>query len=186
MPYTADKPIPAPSPEELRARIPGWGADLDPAMRPSYPREQSLETGAHWDLPEQQEERWPRERSIEHERLTPVFGTSAPPKGLSGVIRKYAYARFSEARAAHWLLLIAADRVDMAESMVTAALRGQPDEPISETGIRAETAPIASRYGQNRADGAHHPMDPVIVAAPYVLAGGLALAVVRRLVRRQD
>jgi hypothetical protein len=34
---------------------------------------------------------WPRERSIEHEFLTPVFGTSTPPRGLSGVVRRYAY-----------------------------------------------------------------------------------------------
>jgi len=31
-------------------------------------------------------------------------------------MRKYAYRRFSEARAAHWLILIAADRVDSVES----------------------------------------------------------------------
>jgi hypothetical protein len=37
MPYTAEHP-PTPSSDELRARIPGWGADLDPADRPSVPR----------------------------------------------------------------------------------------------------------------------------------------------------
>lgn len=36
--YVPDAPSPAPSREELRARIPGWGADLDPADRPSVPR----------------------------------------------------------------------------------------------------------------------------------------------------
>ncbi|MET8352074.1 MULTISPECIES: BBE domain-containing protein [unclassified Micromonospora] len=41
--------------------------------------------------------------------LTPVFGTSCPPKGLSGVIRRYSSRRYSEGRAAHWLLLLAAD-----------------------------------------------------------------------------
>jgi hypothetical protein len=50
----------------------------------------------------------PRERSIEHAMLPPVFGTTCPPKGLSGVIRRHAYAKYSEARAAHWLLLLAA------------------------------------------------------------------------------
>ena len=34
MPYTAKKPGSTPTPDELRARIPGWGADLDPADRP--------------------------------------------------------------------------------------------------------------------------------------------------------
>ena len=100
MPYTSGKPAQALSSDELRARIPGWGADLDPKDRPSVPRERTdLVTGAHWDFPERQEETWPRERSIEHEILTPVFGTSTPPKGLSGIMRKYAY-RYSEARAA--------------------------------------------------------------------------------------
>ena len=83
MPYTADKPQPKESREQLRARIPGWGADLDPKDRPSYPREQpGIETGAHWDFPERQPESWPRELSIEHKFLTPVFGTSTPPSGF--------------------------------------------------------------------------------------------------------
>lgn len=108
------------SPDELRARIPGWGVDLDPAVRPSVPRElaDGVPAHAHWTVPEQQPELQPRERSIEHARLTPVFGTSAPLRGLSGRVRRVAYARFSEARAAHWLLLIAADRVDAVEQGV--------------------------------------------------------------------
>src|SRR4051812_22685009 len=118
--YTPEKPKLAESSEELRQRIPGWGADLDPADRPSVPRERFDPglSGAHWEFPERQPEKWPRERSIEHEMLTPVFGTSTPPKGASGVIRKYAYRRYGEGRAAHWLLLIAADRVDALESTV--------------------------------------------------------------------
>ena len=115
MPYTAAKPPLPESVEELRARIPGWGADLDHADRPAFPREVALPTGAHWELPPQQEEPAPRERSIEHERLTPVFGTAVPLRGASGAIRRLAYRRFSEARAAHWLLLMMGDRVDVVE-----------------------------------------------------------------------
>ena len=102
MPYTAEKPTLVPPSDELRQRIPGWGVDLDPADRPSYPRERDPEPqeGVHWHLPEQQPEKWPRERSMEHERLTPVFGTSCPPRLLSGAVRKLAYRRYSEARAA--------------------------------------------------------------------------------------
>src|SRR3954470_19394746 len=111
MPYTADKPKLAKSSEELRATIPGWGVDLDPKDRPSFPREQFLATGAHWVFPERQPEKWPRERSIEHTILPPVFGTSSPPRGLSGSIRKYAYRKYSEGQAAHWLLLVLGDRV---------------------------------------------------------------------------
>jgi hypothetical protein len=77
MTYTAEKPSLTPPSEELRARSPRWGVDLDPADRPSVPRERlDLETGAHWDFPERQPEKWPRERSNEHKFLTPVFGTS--------------------------------------------------------------------------------------------------------------
>src|SRR3954467_7116755 len=96
--YTPHKPPLAESPEQLRARIPGWGADLDPADRPSYPKLALREdlTGARWEFPERQPETWPRERSMEHAFLTPVFGTAQPLKGLSGAIRKYSYARFSE------------------------------------------------------------------------------------------
>jgi hypothetical protein len=188
MAYTADKPPLPETPDQLRARIPGWGADLDPRMRPAVPREvfDPAASGAHWDLPEQQPELWPRERSIEHGRLTPVFGTSTPPKGLSGVVRKYAYRRYSEARAAHWLLLIAADRIDSVESHLASFLTTRPDNPITETGVLSEPKahPIWSRFGRGRVDTHHLPLDPVIVAGPWVLAGWVAFRTVRGVVRR--
>jgi hypothetical protein len=171
VPYTADKPPLPFTPDELRARIPGWGADLDPADRPAVPREVHLETGAHWDLPEQQEERLPRERSIEHERLTPVFGTSVPLRGLSGAIRRYSYERYSEARAAHWLLLLAADRVDAVEAHVASFATSRPDEPVVESGILGERGhgPVRSRRG--RVDVRHQVVDPLVVVGPWLLAG---------------
>ncbi|MGA8329822.1 MAG: hypothetical protein WB777_11080, partial [Mycobacterium sp.] len=85
--YTPDHP-PVPDSKKLRAQIPGWGADLNKEDRPSVPKLKFLDTGAHWDFPERQPEKWPRERSIEHRFLTPVFGTAQPPSGLSGAIRK--------------------------------------------------------------------------------------------------
>ncbi len=188
MAYTPDKPPLPESVEELRARIPGWGVDLDPRDRPSVPREvfDPAASGAHWEIPERQPEKWPRERSIEHAHLTPVFGTSTPLKGLSGVIRRYSYARYSEGRAAHWLLLIAADRVDAIESHLASFLTLRPDNPITETGVLSELRrhPIASRRGQGRVDTHHLPLDPVIVAGPWVLAGWGAFRAGRRVVRR--
>jgi len=190
MPYTADKPERRASNEQLRATIPGWGVDLDPADRPSVPKERfdPGATGAHWTYPERQPERWPRERSIEHAELTPVFGTSCPPRGLSGALRKYAYRRFSEGRAAHWLLLLGADRVDVAESRVRALVSGHPDNPITETGIRGELVHhgVRSRVGRRRVDVNHQWMDPLVVGAPSVLAGAVATAAVRKLVRRRS
>ncbi|MGK5739338.1 hypothetical protein [Micromonospora sp. URMC 103] len=183
MPYTPDKPKLAESRDELRARIPGWGVDLDPKDRPSVPKERFDPTlnGAHWEFPERQPERWPRERSIEHRFLTPVFGTACPPKGLSGVIRRYSYRTYSEGRAAHWLLLLAADRVDAVESTLRSFLTLHPDNPVTETGVLSEFTHhgLSSRLRGKRVDRVHHPLDPVIVAAPWALAGGAAYLALR-------
>ncbi|NKX52306.1 hypothetical protein HER39_17365, partial [Arthrobacter deserti] len=168
-----------PTGEELRSRIPGWGADLDPKDRPSVPRGRfDLEAGAHWDFPVRQEEEWPRERSIEHKFLTPVFGTATPPRGLSGVLRKYAY-RYSEGRAAHWLILVAADRADAWENHLKSFLTLRPDNPITETGVLSEFKRhgISSRFGTKRSDLNHQWMDTIIVGAPWALAAGAGLAV---------
>jgi hypothetical protein len=185
--YTPAKPKLAESSEQLRERIPGWGADLDPADRPSYPKERfdPTLTGAHWEFPDRQPELWPRERSIEHEMLTPVFGTSTPPKGLSGAIRRHAYAKYSEGRAAHWLLLIAADRVDSKEHILKSFLTLRPDNPITETGVLSEVKRhgVSSRMGQKRADVKHQWIDPIIVGGPWILTGALAYRATRRLRR---
>src|SRR3954451_13418873 len=165
MTYTTEKPPIATPSDELRARIPGWGADLDPKDRPSVPRlSEPSRNGAHWDFPERQVERWPRERSIEHAGLTPVFGTSCPPRGLSGIVRRYAYRQYSEARSAHWLLLLAADRVDTVESTLRSFVSLHPDNPITETGILSEFThhPVSSRFGRKRTDVKHQWLDPII------------------------
>ncbi|WP_295836871.1 hypothetical protein [uncultured Microbacterium sp.] len=185
MAYTADKPTPPPTAEELRARIPGWGADLDPTDRPSVPKEQPQDLNAHWTFPEEQPvPDGGRERSIEHGRLTPVFGTAQPLHGVSGAIRRYAYSRFSEARAAHWLLLLAGDRVEAAGAHLRSLATSRPDNPITETGIVAERrwAPLAGRRG--RADVRHQWIDPLLVAGPWILAAVGVIAVGRRLLRR--
>jgi hypothetical protein len=185
MAYTANKPALAESSDELRARIPGWGIDLDPKDRPSVPRERFDPNfnGARWDFPEKQPEKWPRERSIEHKFLTPVFGTSCPPKGVSGMMRRYTYRRFSEGRAAHWLILVAADRVDSLGSHLQSLLTLRPDNPITETGVLSEFTRhgIASRVGKKRADLAHQPLDVIIIAAPWVVAGAAVYRTLQRL-----
>src|SRR5918911_3328893 len=140
--YVRDKRPPPPSREELRARIPGWGADLDPADRPSYPklRYAPESTGAHWRFPERQPGAEGRERSIEHAFVTPVFGTAQPLHGPSGLIRRLAYRRFSEGRLAHWLLLVAGDRVDAWGSHLRSFASARPDDPVRETGVRTEVS----------------------------------------------
>lgn len=117
----------------------------------------------------------------------PVFGTSCPPRGLSGVLRKYAYRRFSEGRAAHWLILLGADRVDAAESHLRSFATGRPDNPITETGVRSEFTHhgMRSRAGRKRVDVAHEWMDPIIVGAPWVVAGAATATAVQTLRRRR-
>lgn len=187
MPYTADAPRRRRSSDELRAEIPGWGADLDPADRPSFPRERTdLETGAHWDVPPQQELTGFRERSIEHGRITPVFGTAQPIRGVSGPVRRFAY-RFSEGRARHWLLLLAADRIESAEHHARSLFTKHPDDPITQTGISGEFMAdgIKSRFGKRRSDVKHTWMDPIIVLGPWVLVSFAIVKLVRKLRRRR-
>ena len=185
MPYTRDKPRLAETAEQLRARIPGWGVDKDPKDRPSVPRlKPGTDTGAHWDLPERQQETRPRERSMEHAFLTPVFGTAQPLRGMSGAIRRYAYERFSEARAAHWLLLMVGDRVDVLENRVTSLIQGRPDHLFADTGVRSELSHhgLSSRLGRRRSDVNHQWMDPAVAPAPWIAAGAgvAALKIFRR------
>lgn len=182
MAYTAEKPKTARDTSELRNTIPGWGADLDPKDRPAVPKEKfNPNTGAHWDFPERQKERWPREKSPEHKFLTPVFGTACPPKGLSGMIRKYAYT-FSEGRLTHWLLLMGADRVDVVESRAGALLRGRPDNPITETGILSEFKRngIRSRWRRRRADLKHQPVDFLISAGAWLAVAYALKSIISR------
>lgn len=187
-PYTADDSRPALDHEELRARIPGWGADLDPADRPSDPMEQLGVRDVdgvdpHWTFPDRQPEHRPRERSIEHGMLTPVFGTAQPLGGLSGTVRRLAYRRFSEGRAAHWLLLVVADRVDVVEHVARSWATGKPENPLVETGLRSEAAyhGLAARRSSSRSDDRHHAVDPLVVAGPWLVGGWLAWRAARAL-----
>jgi hypothetical protein len=177
MAYTAEKPDIAPPVSEVRERVPNWGVDLDPAVRPAVPKEHFIpgRTGAHWDFPERQPERYPREKSPEHKFLTPVFGTAQPPRGLSGAIRRYAYT-FSEGRLTHWLLLIGADRVDVLENRILGLLTARPDNPFAEAGLSAEMKRHGwdSRVGHDRADLKHQPLDVFMMLLPWV-AGAAAV-----------
>jgi hypothetical protein len=180
--YVRDKRTPPPSREELRARIPGWGADLDPADRPSYPKLQDpAETGAHWDFPDRQPGSGTRERSIEHAFVTPAFGTAQPLHGVSGAIRRLAYERFSEGRTAHWLLLIVGDRVDAWGSHLRSFASPRPDVPA--TGVRTEFTHGGAGSRRGRSDVRHQLLDPVVVVGPWVAGAGAAFLGVRRVLR---
>lgn len=129
---------PRKSREDL-SHIQGWGADLDPADRPAYPMERTPPRldNVHWDQPEQQPVNMKVYHSTERPGMTPVFGTSAPPKGLSGRIRDFAY-KLSENDIRHWLLLLFADRVNVVEGIGEDLMQGHVPNVLSEMGIKAE------------------------------------------------
>ena len=182
MPYTAQKPNIAHPREVLETSIPGWGVDLDPANRPAVPKERfNTNTGAHWTMPEHQVADYEREKSTEHAMVTPVFGTSCPPRGLSGVIRRLAYRRYSEGQSAHWLLLMLGDRIDVLESILGGIVKGRPDNVFAEMGLKAELkrGGIRSRVGRGRNDLKHLPIDVVMFGGKLAVMGAAAFGIAR-------
>ena len=101
-----------------RGDIEGWGADLDPQNRPAVPRERMpARLDVPWDQPEQQSVKVEILHSTERPGITPVFGTACPPTGLSGALRRRAFEH-SENDLRHWLMLMAADRVNVVEGLL--------------------------------------------------------------------
>ena len=121
------------------ALIVGWGADANPQNDPTYPyRDRSEDDhSGEWKRPTQQEPHVELLKSVEHKWLPAVFGTASPPSGLSGSMRRLAF-RWSESNWAHWLLLIAADRVNMVEGLAQDFGRGHIPNIPKEMGVPAE------------------------------------------------
>jgi len=124
---------------ESLAHIQGWGADLDRKDRPAVPMER---TPARFinpqpGQPEQQVETVEVLVSNERPGITPVFSSKQPPSGLSGLIRRLAF-KLTENDVRHWLLLLAADRVNMVEGIGQDLLRGKVPNVLAEMGIKAE------------------------------------------------
>ncbi len=122
------------------ATIPGWGVDADAANNPTYPMrhvEDQRSRGLDWTRPAEQRPDVEILRSIEHNRLPAVVGTSTPPSGLSGAIRRYAFRR-SESDWWHWLMLMGADRINVVEGVVQDLAQGHIPNIPGEMGMRAE------------------------------------------------
>src|SRR5688572_26782649 len=119
--------------------IQGWGADLDPKMRPAVPMERTPPRldNVHWKAPARQAQTVKVYHSTERPGLTPVFGTSAPPSGVSGMIRGAAF-RFSENDLRHWLMLLFADRVNVVEGILDDLAHGHVPNFFTEMGGPAE------------------------------------------------
>lgn len=119
--------------------IPGWGVDADPRNDPTYPmRDRSADrAGMTWERPPLQEADVEVLQSIERNELSAVFGTSTPPAGASGMIRRGAF-RYSESEWAHWLMLMFADRVNVVEGLAEDLAHGRVPNILAEMGIRSE------------------------------------------------
>jgi hypothetical protein len=119
--------------------VQGWGADLDPQNRPAVPKERTPPRldNVHWEQPAPQSVRVKVLHSTERPGLTPVFGTTVPPSGLSGKMRELAF-RYSENDLRHWLILMLADRVNVGEGLVDDLRSGYLPNVFKEMGGPAE------------------------------------------------
>ena len=121
--------------------INGWGVDADPKNEPTYPMKHyngDDHNRINWVRPVLQKETVEILHSIERPNLTAVFGTSVPPSGLSGVIRRYAFKNFSENEYGHWLPLLLADRINVVEGMIDDLKHGHIPNIFAEKGLKAE------------------------------------------------
>ena len=117
----------------------GWGVDANSENDPTYPyRDRSNDDhSGEWTRPAQQRSSVELLQSVEHKRTPAVFGTSSPPRGVSGMMRRLAF-RWTESNWAHWMILMGADRVDMVEGIVTDLARAKVPNIPKEMGVRAE------------------------------------------------
>ena len=130
MEHTANEP----------SQIKGWGVDADPRNDPTYPmknRNDGEHSGYSWERPQQQPITTEILHSNERPNVTSVFGTSTPPSGLSGVIRRIAF-RYSESSYGHWLPLMLADRVSVVEGVLRDLKQGRVPNVVAELGWKAE------------------------------------------------
>lgn len=122
------------------SRVKGWGVDIDPNNDPTYPmkhRTDGEHAGYSWERPPQQPLDVEVLHSNERPDVTAVFGTSTPPSGLSGVLRRFAF-RFSESSYGHWLPLMLADRVNEVEGILDDLVHGRVPNVLAERGWKAE------------------------------------------------
>ncbi len=122
------------------AHIKGWGIDADPENEPTYPMKHY--TGAdhqrlNYERPTQQVRTVEVLHSNERPSITAVFGTSTPPSGLSGKLRRHAF-KYSEGNWNHWLTLLLADRINMVEGIIDDMKKGHFPNIIAERGWTAE------------------------------------------------
>ena len=132
---------------ENPSQVKGWGVDADPKNDPTYPmkhRTDGEHAGYAWERPQQQPISVEVLHSNERPDVTAVFGTSTPPSGPSGAIRRLAF-KYSESSYGHWLPLMLADRVGVVEGVVDDLRQRRLPNVLAERGWKAE-------WEHNRAD----------------------------------
>jgi hypothetical protein len=120
--------------------IPGWGMDADPENEPTYPIKNYTgddHNRINYERASQQPLTIEILQSNERPAPSAVFGTSSPPTGLSGVIRRYAF-RHSEDRYRHWMPLLLADRVNVVEGIISDLGSGHIPNLFAERGWKSE------------------------------------------------
>jgi hypothetical protein len=120
--------------------IPGWGMDADPENEPTYPMKNYTgddHNRINYERSVQQPVDVELLKSNERPEVTRVFGTSVPPSGISGMIRRYAF-KHSEDRYRHWIPLILADRVNAVEGIIEDISRGHIPNIAAERGWKVE------------------------------------------------
>lgn len=122
------------------SNIKGWGVDADPRNEPTYPMKNYTgddHNRLNWERPPLQLQEVEVLHSIERPNLTAVFGSTLPPSGLSGNLRRYAF-KYSESSYLHWLPLLLADRVNVIEGIVDDFKQGHIPNIFAEKGWKAE------------------------------------------------
>jgi len=135
--------------------IKGWGSDANPENDPTYPmkkRTNEEHEGYSWERPTQQAIDVEILHSNERPNITAVFGTSAPPSGLSGKIRRYAF-KYSESSYGHWLPLMLADRINVFEGILDDLKKGHVPNFFAERGWTAEWKYNRENFVKNVAVG---------------------------------
>lgn len=122
------------------SHINGWGVDANPQNEPTYPMKKYTgddHNRLDYERAPQQESDVEILHSNERPRVSAVFGTSTPPSGVSGAIRRYAF-KHSESSYGHWLPLLLADRVNVWEGFLKDLTRGYIPNVFTELGGKAE------------------------------------------------
>lgn len=125
---------------ERHKDIPGWGYDANPDDKPNYPMKSwdgSDHQRLNYERPEQQPKSVELLKSNERPSISRVFGTSTPPSGLSGQLRRYAF-KHSESTYLHWVPLVMADRINVVEGIIDDLKKGIIPNIFAEKGWKAE------------------------------------------------